>query len=69
MPKLGTAKTPAVVRVQTVERAVEITTICEKRGWYVRVTVDPDEPEDIMDIVRLLGLPVNRGSEEATDGD
>jgi hypothetical protein len=35
LAKLGSQKRPAVVRVQTEERAQEIVMICQERGWQV----------------------------------
>ena len=54
MAKLGTTKHPAVARVQTMERAGEIMALCESHGWKVVVGVEPDKPEDISDVERLL---------------
>ena len=54
MRKLGTRKHPAIVRVQTLELAAEITAFCEERGWDVIAGVEPDVPEDISDLERLL---------------
>ncbi|MFH0774511.1 MAG: PBPRA1643 family SWIM/SEC-C metal-binding motif protein [bacterium] len=54
MTKLGTDKHPAVVRVQSPERAGEILSICKEHGWKVIVGVEPNKPEDISDIERLL---------------
>lgn len=54
MAKLGTSKRPAVVRVQSFERAEEIVALCEDHGWQVIVGVEHDEPEDLSDIEKLL---------------
>jgi len=54
MAKLGTTKRPAVVRVRTMERAGEIMALCERHGWKVIVGIEPDKPEDISDVERLL---------------
>ena len=54
MPRLGTNSRPATVRVQTMERAHELVTICESRGWKVVVGIEEDQPEDISDVERLL---------------
>ena len=54
MAKLGSEKKPAVVRVQTMEKATEITTLCNKHGWKVIVGIEPDKSEDISDIEKLL---------------
>ncbi len=53
MAKLGTEKRPAVVRVQTIERAGEIAGIFEENDWKYIVGVEPDKPEDISDLVKL----------------
>ena len=57
MPKLGTKKRPAVVRVATQERAEEIVAICDANGWQVIVGIEPDEPENISDVERLQNPP------------
>jgi SWIM/SEC-C metal-binding protein len=54
MAKLGSKKKPAVARVQTMERAQEITELCNEHGWQVIVGIEPDEPENISDIEWLL---------------
>lgn len=54
MAKLGSAKHPAIVRVQIYERGEEIVSLCNQRGWQVIVGVEPDEPEDISDLEKLL---------------
>jgi SWIM/SEC-C metal-binding protein len=57
MAKLGTKKRPAIARVQTQERAGEIAEICEEHGWRYIIGLEPDKPEDISDIERLLHPP------------
>ena len=54
MSKLGTSKHPAIIRVQTMERANEIMAISEERGWKVIVGIEPDKREDISDFLRLM---------------
>lgn len=54
MAKLGTDQRLAVLRVQTMERAEEIASICNEHSWEFIVGIEPDEPEDISDIERLL---------------
>lgn len=54
MAKLGTTKRPAVVRVRSMERAQEILALCDRHGWKVIVGIEPDKPEDISDVERLL---------------
>jgi len=57
MTKFGSEKRPAVARVQTLQRAEEIISLCNERGWKVTVGIEPDKPEDISDIERLLNPP------------
>jgi len=57
MRKLGSEKRPAIARVQTLQRAEEIISLCNERGWKVTVGIEPDKPEDISDIERLLNPP------------
>ena len=54
MAKLGTDRKPAVVRVQTGEKALEISQLCDEHGWRVIVGIEPDEPENIEDVKWLL---------------
>ncbi len=58
MPKLGSEKRPAIVRVQTQERAAEIAALGNKHGWHCIIGIEPYKPEDISDIDRLLNPPV-----------
>jgi SWIM/SEC-C metal-binding protein len=53
MARLGTKARPAVIRAQTEERARELFELCTDRGWHVIVGVEPDQPEDITDLLRL----------------
>jgi SWIM/SEC-C metal-binding protein len=57
MAKLGTQERPAVVRVQTPDKADEIVEICNRNGWRVIVGLEPDKPEDLSDVMRLLHPP------------
>ena len=65
MAKLGTEKKPAVVRVQTETRALEISSIFDKHNWKFIIGIEPDKPEDISDLERLLN-PVNPIRKETT---
>ena len=49
MAKLGSEKRPAIIRVKTEARAVELISICNKNGWQVI--------EDISDVEPLLNPP------------
>ena len=57
MAKLGTEKKPAVVRVQNEKRAAEIASEFDKNGWQYILGVEPDKPEDISDLEKLLNPP------------
>ncbi|MCT4606457.1 MAG: SEC-C metal-binding domain-containing protein [Marinisporobacter sp.] len=58
MAKLGTDSKPAVVRVQSQERANEILRICDEHNWKVVIGVEPDKGEDVYDVYKLLGYKV-----------
>ena len=53
MSKLGTKGKPAVVKVQTEERAKEMMALCNAKSWQVIVGIEPDEAENIDDIKKL----------------
>ena len=54
MAKLGSGNKPAIVRVQTPQKAEEIVALCDTHGWKVVIDIEPDEPEDISDVEHLL---------------
>ena len=54
MSKLGSRKRPAIVRVQTATDAQDIVSFCEDHGWHVIAGVEPDEPEDLSDLEKLM---------------
>jgi SWIM/SEC-C metal-binding protein len=56
-PKLGSKTNPAVVNVQTEERFNEVVSIFEKNGWKYTIELEPDKPEDITALERLLSPP------------
>lgn len=58
MAKLGTESNPVTVRVRTDKRAHEIASICEEHGWKFIIGFEPDKPEDISDLDRLLNPSV-----------
>ncbi|HDL19452.1 MAG TPA: zinc chelation protein SecC [Bacteroidetes bacterium] len=55
--RVGTEKRPALVQVQSEQRAVEIRKLCEKQGWFVEIAVHADEPEEVTAIDQLLHPP------------
>ena len=54
MSRLGSTARPARVRVQTREIAEQVLALCTARGWHVIVGIEPDMPEDVSDVDRLL---------------
>jgi SWIM/SEC-C metal-binding protein len=54
MSNLGTKSKPARIRVQTEERAMELLALCTGKGWQLVVGIEPDVPEDISDITKLM---------------
>jgi SWIM/SEC-C metal-binding protein len=54
MARLGSRRRPAIVRVQTEAHAHEIVEVCTAHGWQVIVGVEPDAPEDVSDVHKLL---------------
>jgi SWIM/SEC-C metal-binding protein len=52
--RLGSHKRPAIVRVSTQERAQELIDLCRDNDWQLIVGVEPDEPEDITDVLKLV---------------
>jgi SWIM/SEC-C metal-binding protein len=57
LANLGTRKNPAIVRVQTMERAQQVAELCDEHAIHFILGLEPDEPEDISDILRALDPP------------
>jgi SWIM/SEC-C metal-binding protein len=51
--RIGSPKRPAIVRVNDQDRSQEIIDICKANEWHVIVGIEPDEPEDITDFLKL----------------
>jgi len=64
--KPGTEKNPAIVTVQTEKRSKEIETLFKENDWHYTIEVDPDQPEDITELERLLNPPQPTISEKKT---
>jgi len=62
--KIGTEKNPAVATVQTEKRMKEVALIFEKNGWKYTIGLEPDKPEDITDLERLLNPPKPTAAEK-----
>lgn len=54
MAKLGTAQKPIIVRVQSEEKAAYVTEACEENNWIFILGIEPDKPEDLSDLERML---------------
>ena len=52
--RLGSKIRPVRVRVESEDRAYEIMKICTEHGWEMIIGVEPDRPEDITDVMKLL---------------
>jgi|SRR5687768_15758105 len=52
--KLGTEKNPATVKVQSKDRFEEVSSIFKAHGWSYRMALEPQKPEDVSDLNRLL---------------
>lgn len=57
MARIGTRKNPAILRVQTEERATEIMALCDSYGIEFVLGIEPGESEDISDVERALHPP------------
>ncbi len=64
MARLGSSGHPAVVRVRTEARLTQIMSLCDRHGWKVIIGLEPDQPEDVSDVERLLDpeRPATAGS-------
>ena len=54
MAKLGSNKRPIVVRLQSEERVEEIAKQCESRDLRFIIGIEPDKPEDLSDLEKVL---------------
>src|SRR5687768_18592665 len=52
--RLGSEKNPAVVNVQSKARFEEVSSTFKAHGWNYRIRLEPDKPEDVSDLNRLL---------------
>ncbi|MDY0223105.1 MAG: SEC-C metal-binding domain-containing protein [Desulfobacterium sp.] len=57
MAKLGSEKRPIVVRVHTDEKARYVAKKCSENGWHHIIGFEPDKPEDMSDLEKLLNPP------------
>jgi SWIM/SEC-C metal-binding protein len=54
LASIGTRQHPAIVRVQTTERAEQILAFCKEHDIQTIVGVEPDKPEDVSDVERVM---------------
>jgi SWIM/SEC-C metal-binding protein len=52
--KLGTEKNPAIVSVQSKARFEEVSSTFKAHGWNYRMALEPEKPENVSDLNRLL---------------
>jgi SWIM/SEC-C metal-binding protein len=52
--KLGSEKNPAVANVQSKTRFEEVASIFQAHGWSYRISLEPQAPENVSDLNRLL---------------
>jgi len=57
MARIGTEKHPAVVRVQSWERAQEVAALCSAHQIHYIIGLEPDRPEDLTDVDHALNPP------------
>ncbi len=57
MAKLGTEKRPIIVRVHTDDQARYVADTCANNGWHYIIGFEPDKPEDISDLEKMLNPP------------
>ena len=62
--KLGTKKNPARVSVQTKKRSEDVKDQFKNNGWHHIIELDPDKPEDISELERLLNPPQPKVSDK-----
>ena len=56
MASIGTRNNPALARVRTEERALEILDFCQEHGIQAVIEIEPKKPEDIFDIELALSV-------------
>ncbi len=54
MAKLGTEKRPIIARVHTDDTARYVAEMCAQHGWHYIIGFEPDKPEDISDLEKML---------------
>jgi len=54
MAKLGSEKRPIIARVHSDEKARYVAETCAEHGWHYIIGFEPDKPEDISDLEKLL---------------
>jgi len=54
MASIGTHKNPAIARVRTEQRAMEVLAFCQDHGIQALIELQPREPEDITHIELAL---------------
>ncbi|MBU3018747.1 SEC-C domain-containing protein [Paraglaciecola agarilytica] len=55
--KLGSENAPLAIQVQTTERESELRAVLQQHNLYAEITLDPDQPENTLQLDTLLQLP------------
>ena len=54
MEKSGSEKKPIIARVHSNEKARYVAETCAEHGWHYIIGFEPDKPEDISDLEKML---------------
>ena len=54
MEKSGSEKKPIITRVHSNEKARYVAETCAEHGWHYIIGFEPDKPEDISDLEKML---------------
>ena len=57
LAKLGSKKRPIIAQVHSEEKAKYVAETCDRHGWHYIIGFEPDKPEDISDLEKLLNPP------------
>ncbi len=63
MAKLGSQKKPLILRVQDPDRGQQVARQCTEIGAHYILGIEPDKPEDITDLDRVLNPPAVQRTE------
>ena len=61
--KIGSVKNPAIIIVQTKEKRDDLKKIFDENGWNCRISVRPEEDENLRDLETLQRVGVTKVNE------